>query len=190
MSDVDSGRTPAADKAPAAIAEVERLLEAAQRRALQLIGERGVLDWILLTEWFDAQGGTRGPATEFEERETEYVLRIALPGLDPAEPAGRTTRTRESLLTRGRLTYPIGNAGSYGAPVRGTASLLPAGDRQGDPLQRGSHPHCSQERRGRWYRCPAAAPLASSPGLGSRRARQRAARPWRSSPWPAPSVST
>ncbi len=33
MSDVDSGRTPAADKARAAIAEVERLLEAAQRRA-------------------------------------------------------------------------------------------------------------------------------------------------------------
>ena len=82
MSDVDTGKARAADKALAAIAEVERLLEATQRRALQLFSERGVLDWALLTEWLDAEGGNCGPATEFEERETEYVLRIALPGFD------------------------------------------------------------------------------------------------------------
>ncbi len=122
MSDVDSGRTPAADKALAAIAEVERLLEAAQRRALQLIGERGVLDWILLTEWFDAQGGTRGPATEFEERETEYVLRIALPGLDPAEPAAEP---RELVIRSKREGGKRTRSGTPDRTGRRSAALPP-----------------------------------------------------------------
>ena len=84
MSDVDVGKTRAADRALAAIAEVERLLEATQRRALRQFSERGVLDWTLLNEWMDAESAACRPATEFEERETEYVLRIALPGFEPA----------------------------------------------------------------------------------------------------------
>ena len=100
MSDVDVGKTRAADKALAAIAEVERLLEATQRRALRQFGERGVLDWTLLIEWMDAESAACRPATEFEERETEYVLRIALPGFEPtgsdpaADPRQLVIRTR------------------------------------------------------------------------------------------------
>ena len=121
MSDVDSGRTPAADKALAAIAEVERLLEAAQRRALQLIGERGVLDWILLTEWLDAQGATREPVAEFEERENEYVLRIALPGFDPAKPA---TEPRE-LVIRSKRERGKRSSGRPDTTARRPAALPP-----------------------------------------------------------------
>lgn len=121
MSDVDSGRTPAADKALAAIAEAERLLEVAQRRALQLIGERGVLDWTLLSEWLDAQGAARGPATEFEERETEYVLRIALPGFDPAELA---TEPRE-LVIRSKRERGKRNASVTADPTGHRPAALP-----------------------------------------------------------------
>jgi HSP20 family molecular chaperone IbpA len=111
LSDTDAGRTPAADKALAAIAEVERLLEATQRRALRLFGERGVLDWILLNEWLDAGAGSCGPATEFEERETQYVLRIALPGVDPAselasEPRELVIRSRREGGKRTRSGAP------------------------------------------------------------------------------------
>ena len=101
MSDVDVGKTRAADKALAAIAEVERLLEATQRRALRQFSERGVLDWTLLNEWMDAESAALRPATELEERETEYVLRIALPRFEPtggsdpvAEPRQLVIRTR------------------------------------------------------------------------------------------------
>ena len=112
MSNVDVGKTRAADKALAAIAEVERLLEATQRRALQLFSERGVLDWTLLNEWLDAEGGSCGPATEFEERETEYLLRIALPGFDAdtefaSEPRQLVVRARrEGGKRRRRAALP------------------------------------------------------------------------------------
>ena len=100
MSDVDVGKTRAADRALEAIAEVERLLEATQRRALRQFSERGVLDWTLLNEWMDAESAACRPATEFEERETEYVLRIALPGLEPTGPDGAAKPRQLVIRTR------------------------------------------------------------------------------------------
>lgn len=96
------GKKGASPATLAAFAEVEQVLKTTQRSALQLFGERGVVDGRALNEWLTAERDTGWPATEFVERETEYLLRIALPGVDPStielstEPRELIIRTKNS----------------------------------------------------------------------------------------------
>ncbi len=85
----------------AALAEVERVIKATQQRALQLFSERGVVEGNAVNKWLAAEREPGWPATEFVEHEAKYVLRIALPGVDP-DTLKLTAKARElTVLNRG-----------------------------------------------------------------------------------------
>ena len=82
MSSADEKGAGSTRRTLTAFTEVERVLKTTQRRALQLFSERGVVDGKALNDWMGRERETVWPTTEFEERETEHVLRIALPGVE------------------------------------------------------------------------------------------------------------
>lgn len=81
----------------AAIAAVERAIEETQRNALKLLAERRVVDGGTLNDWLTAEPEDCWPVTEWVERETEYELRIALPGFDPSTTE-LTGKPRELII--------------------------------------------------------------------------------------------
>jgi len=90
----------------AALVQAEQALEAARRRVLKVLYERGALDrntlYLLLTAKSDACLRIAG----IVERETDFVITLPLHDTG-AELSGLTVEARELVITAKRATYPL-----------------------------------------------------------------------------------
>jgi hypothetical protein len=90
---------------PAALVQVEQVLEATRRRVLKVLYERGEVDrntlYMLLAVKSDACWRIIG----IVERKTDFVLTVSLPGTGPelSDPA----ESRELIVTSKPATYPL-----------------------------------------------------------------------------------
>lgn len=64
-------------------AEVEDVLKRVSDRAFTLFANRGFKTGMELDDWFRAEREICWPAAELSEEETEFVLKVELPGFDP-----------------------------------------------------------------------------------------------------------
>lgn len=85
----------------AALAEAEQVIERTRRDALDLFHARGVIDRAALAEWVSGARDACWHVTDIVERETTFVITIALPGVH----AGLAELTREprQLVIRTRF---------------------------------------------------------------------------------------
>jgi HSP20 family molecular chaperone IbpA len=65
-----------------ALSQTERLLAETQRRALKLFYDRGILDRDELRQWLDGPDDACWRVIGIVEREKDFVVSIALPGVD------------------------------------------------------------------------------------------------------------
>jgi HSP20 family molecular chaperone IbpA len=88
------------DGVSAALAEAERVIQKTRRDAVNLFHARGVIDRAALAEWVSGARDACWHVTDIVERETTFVITIALPGVH----AGLAELTREprQLVIRAR----------------------------------------------------------------------------------------
>jgi HSP20 family molecular chaperone IbpA len=98
-----------------ALAETERLLAETQRRALNVFYDRGILDRDQLQKWLDGPEDACWRVVGIVEREKDFVVSIALPGVDagfmeltrePRPLIVRTAPSREWTVPR-KLNLPV-----------------------------------------------------------------------------------
>jgi HSP20 family molecular chaperone IbpA len=93
-------KAPTLDGLSAALAETERVIERTRREALGLFHARGVIDRSSLAAWVNGGRDACWHVTDIVERETTFVITIALPGVDPK--LAELTREPRQLLIRTR----------------------------------------------------------------------------------------
>lgn len=94
-----------AEDCRAALVQAEQALEAARRRALKLLYERGALDRNTLYMLLDGKADACLRIAGIVERETDFVITLPLPGTG-AELSDLTVEARELVITAKPATYP------------------------------------------------------------------------------------
>jgi HSP20 family molecular chaperone IbpA len=126
----------ALDGVSAALAEAERVIEKTRRDALDLFQARGVIDRAALGRWVSGAREACWHVTDIVERETTFIITIALPGAHAAlaepEPRRLAIRTRSgpgsgaSQVLR-HLDLPVDlNSERVKAELRGGALVITA----------------------------------------------------------------
>lgn len=105
------------DAVSAALAETERVIENTRREALGIFHTRGVIDREALANWLNGASNPCWHVTDVVERESGFVITIALPGADlrlmelTREPRRLVIRTRagsdSAASRRLRLDLPF-----------------------------------------------------------------------------------
>jgi len=102
MSEINLERVATDDRTLPAFAEAERMFEQIRRRAYELCGLRGFGPGRALDDWLAAEREFSWPATELVEREQDFVLSVALPGVEPADVALTATPRALVIQTKAR----------------------------------------------------------------------------------------
>lgn len=105
------------DRTLPVFAEIEQVMERIRQRAFDLFARRGLETGHDLDDWLIAEREVCWPAAEFAEKDSNYVLTVALPGFEPADiavtatprelivKAARSTETREKQPAASRLAW-------------------------------------------------------------------------------------
>jgi HSP20 family molecular chaperone IbpA len=103
---------------PSALVQAEQVLEATRRRVLRLLYERGEVDRNTLYMLLALKADACWRITEIVERETDFVITVALPGAD-AELLDLTVEARELVITAKPAAYPFPAtvSGRLGLPI-------------------------------------------------------------------------
>jgi HSP20 family molecular chaperone IbpA len=88
------------DRVSAALAETERVIEKTRRDAVELLRARGVIDRAALAAWVSGARDACWRITNIVERETAFVITIALPGVH--DESAELTREPRQLVIRTR----------------------------------------------------------------------------------------
>jgi HSP20 family molecular chaperone IbpA len=90
----------ALDGVSAALAEAERVIEKTRRDALDLFQARGIIDRAALGRWVSGAREECWHVTDIVERETSFIITIALPGAHAALAESATAPRRLAIRTR------------------------------------------------------------------------------------------
>jgi HSP20 family molecular chaperone IbpA len=93
-----NARTP--DAVSAALAEAERVIATTRRDALDRFHARGIIDRAALAQWVSGARDACWHITDIVERETSFVITVALPGALPER--AELTREPRQLVIRTR----------------------------------------------------------------------------------------
>ncbi|MBS0393581.1 MAG: Hsp20/alpha crystallin family protein [Proteobacteria bacterium] len=91
MSEVNLKRMKTDERELPLFQAAERMMEAIQQRAYELASGRGFGAGRALDDWLAAERECGWPASELVERDQDYVLSVALPGVEPADIAVTAT---------------------------------------------------------------------------------------------------
>jgi HSP20 family molecular chaperone IbpA len=84
--------------------EMQKMLDLVQQRAFELFQRRGAMPGTELDDWFRAEREVLGaPRSELTESARDYVLRIAVPGLEAKDL--KITSTPRSITVRGDAVH-------------------------------------------------------------------------------------
>ena len=86
------------DRTLPVFAEIEQVMERIRQRAFDLFARRGLESGHDLDDWLIAEREICWPAAEFAEKDSNYVLTVALPGFEPADIA--VTATPRELIVK------------------------------------------------------------------------------------------
>ena len=99
MSEVKIEKVPAGESLNLPVfAEVERLVEQIRKEAYELFAARGYGDGHDLDDWLAAERLVFSPDTEIVETEADYVIRMQLAGVKPADIS--VTATPRDLIVK------------------------------------------------------------------------------------------
>jgi len=84
--------------------EIQKIWDLVQQRAFDLFQRRGAIPGADLDDWFRAEREVLGvPRSELTESARDYVLRIAVPGLEAKDL--QVTFTPRSIIARGEAVH-------------------------------------------------------------------------------------
>ena len=89
---------------PPMLEEMQKTFDEVRQRAFGLFQQRGAVPGADLDDWFRAERELLGPSlSELTESARHYVLRIAVPGLDPKDL--RVAATSRTILVQGTSAH-------------------------------------------------------------------------------------
>lgn len=103
MSAVAVKKVKAPEREESFLAEFRKTFEGIQRRAFELFQKRNGGWGSEITDWFNAEHELLNvPASELIEKENEFRLNVAVPGLEPKDI--KVTATPSTLIVEGETT--------------------------------------------------------------------------------------